>query len=200
MTRGTSQRRRRDPRDGGARPQAVALRHGERALTYGELDERSNRLAQALAGAGARRRDPGRLSRPLARPRSLNCCSPRARPARWLVPLNWRLAAPELAPCSRTRGAPLLVAGPAYREMAEDCSPGCRRRRADRAVGDEYEADAGGTRAAIPGGRGEAGDVVVQMYTSGTTGVPKGVLTTQRNLAAATLNVPAWRFDGRPSA
>jgi long-chain acyl-CoA synthetase len=25
--------------------------------------------------------------------------------------------------------------------------------------------------------------------------VPKGVLTTQRNLAAATLNVPAWRFD-----
>jgi long-chain acyl-CoA synthetase len=33
------------------------------------------------------------------------------------------------------------------------------------------------------------------LYTSGTTGVPKGVLTTQRNLAAATLNVSAWRFD-----
>ena len=33
------------------------------------------------------------------------------------------------------------------------------------------------------------------MYTSGTTGVPKGVLTTHRNLAAATLNVPVWRFD-----
>ena len=46
-----------------------------------------------------------------------------------------------------------------------------------------------------PGGRGAADDPVLQMYTSGTTGVPKGVLTTHRNLAAATLNVPVWRFD-----
>jgi long-chain acyl-CoA synthetase len=33
------------------------------------------------------------------------------------------------------------------------------------------------------------------MYTSGTTGVPKGVLTTHRNLAAACLHVPVWSFD-----
>ena len=36
----------------------VALRHGERELTYAQLDQRSSRLAQALlaggAGAGAR--------------------------------------------------------------------------------------------------------------------------------------------------
>src|SRR3954447_10138096 len=34
------------------RPDAVALRHGERAITYAELGDRSNRLAQALAAAG----------------------------------------------------------------------------------------------------------------------------------------------------
>ena len=34
------------------RPEAVALCHGERELGYGELDERSNRLAQALLASG----------------------------------------------------------------------------------------------------------------------------------------------------
>ena len=52
-----------------------------------------------------------------------------------------------------------------------------------------------------PGGRGAADEPVLQMYTSGTTGVPKGVLTTHRNLAAATLNVAGLGLRrGRPSA
>jgi long-chain acyl-CoA synthetase len=60
---------------------------------------------------------------------------------------------------------------------------------------DDYEARLASADAVDPGGRGAADEPVLQMYTSGTTGVPKGVLTTHRNLAAATLNAPGWGFD-----
>ena len=47
------------------RPEAVALRDGERELVYGDLDERSNRLAQALRGERRGGRHARRLPRPL---------------------------------------------------------------------------------------------------------------------------------------
>ena len=111
------------------------------------------------------------------------------------VPLNWRLAAAELTRIVADAAAPLLIAGQAFAGAASDVAAAVSQPLEVVSVGDEYEAWLASFDAVDPGGRGEAGDPVVQMYTSGTTGVPKGVLTTQRNLAAATLNVPAWRFD-----
>jgi polyhydroxyalkanoate synthase len=48
--------------------------------------------------------------------------------------------------------------------------------------------------------RGAAGDVIVQMYTSGTTGVPKGVLTTHGNLAVTAQTSRRWRSTSARSA
>ncbi len=174
------------------RPEALALRHAaERELTYGELDERSNRLAQALlargVGAGTRVAYLDRSS-----PEVVELLFAASKIGAVLVPLNWRLAPPELAAVLADARAPLLIAGPTFREVAE-------RVGAPEliVVGEGYERWLAAHEPRDPGGRGEAGDVIVQMYTSGTTGVPKGVLTTHANLAAAAHTSQFWAFDDR---
>ncbi|MDT4999710.1 MAG: hypothetical protein QOK12_1815 [Mycobacterium sp.] len=66
----------------------------------------------------------------------------------------------------------------------------------DGAEGDEYEAV---LASATPVGRGadvESDDVCIVMYSSGTTGRPKGVLLTQANLIAHTVNgQEGFEFD-----
>src|ERR671931_1741473 len=171
------------------RPDRVALRHGERELTYAQLNERSSRLAQALlAGglsAGSRVAYLGRSA-----PEVIELLFAVAKIGAVIVPLNWRLSPRELAGVLADAQAPLLIADAAYRDIAERLAP-----EALRIVGDDYESWLRGHEALDPGGRGEPHDVVVQMYTSGTTGVPKGVLTTHRNLTAAAETSPLWQFD-----
>jgi long-chain acyl-CoA synthetase len=178
------------------RPEVVALRHGERELTYAELHERSNRLAQALlasgAGAGTRVAYLDRSS-----PEVVELLFAASKIGAVLVPLNWRLAAPELGAVLADAQAPLLIAGPGFREIAhgvvERLSPA-----PDLVVlGEVYERRLAAFEPRDPGGRGEAGDVIIQMYTSGTTGVPKGVLTTHGNLAVTAQTSRRWAFDER---
>ena len=174
------------------RGDVVALRAGERALTYAELDERSNRLAQALLAAGV-----GRGSRVAyldrTAPEVVELLFATAKIGAVTVPLNWRLAKTEIAAVLDDSQAPVLIAGSDHAELARELS-------ADRAVelvlvAENYEPLLAAHEPLDPGHRGEASDVVVQMYTSGTTGVPKGVLTTHRNLTAAAETSPLWQFD-----
>ena len=155
------------------RPHAVALRHGERELTYAGLHERSSRLAQALlasgVAAGTRVAYLGRTA-----PEVIELLFAVSKVGAVIVPLNWRLAPPELAGVLENAQAPLLIADAAYRETARGLT--APSGLGLRIVGEDYEASLAEHDAVDPGGRGEPGDVVVQMYTSGTTGVPKGVL------------------------
>jgi long-chain acyl-CoA synthetase len=77
------------------RPDHVALRHGDRELTYAQLDGRSNRLAQALLaeglGAGSRVAYLGRSA-----PEVIELLFAVAKLGAVIVPLNWRLSPREL--------------------------------------------------------------------------------------------------------
>ena len=175
-------------REAARRPDAVALRHGERELSYARLDERSSRLAQALLASGVVAGDRvaylGRTA-----PEVIELLLAVSKIGAVIVPLNWRLSPRELAQVLADSRARLLIADAGYAELAKALT--------ERAivVPDDYEPWVRAHEPVDPGGRGEPGDVIVQMYTSGTTGVPKGVLTTHANLAACAATSAWWGFD-----
>jgi long-chain acyl-CoA synthetase len=177
-----------------SRPDVVAIRCGPRTLTYAELDDRSNRLAQALLGAGVKAGDRvAHLDR--TAPEIVELLFAASKIGAVTVPLNWRLATAELEKIVADAGCNVMIAGPAYREATRQIAAEVPQRLEVVDTGDEYEQRLEVHPPTDPGHSGAASDVAVQMYTSGTTGLPKGVLTTQRNLAAAYLSADLWAFD-----
>ena len=178
------------------RPDVVAIRCGARTLTYAELDERSSRLAQALLAAGVHAGDRiAHLDR--TAPEIVELLFAASKIGAVTVPLNWRLAPAELETIVADAGCTVMIAGAGYREVALEIAAGVPQRLEVVETGVEYEGRLAAHAATDPGHRGAPSDVSVQMYTSGTTGLPKGVLTTQRNLAAAYLSAEVWAFDSQ---
>lgn len=169
------------------RPDAQALWFEGEAISYAELDRLSSQCAQALTAAGVK---PGDRVGTIAKGNAdffvlwFGCLKVRA----CLTPVNWRLAPPEVAFILRDAGARLLVAGSDYAEMIEGLDlpelatvvqfePGHARWPG---FGDWIGAQA----AADPRLEALPDDDVIQLYTSGTTGLPTGVQLTETNYAA----------------
>ena len=180
------------------RGDAVAIALGDRELTFAALDERSSRLARALSDSGV---GPGDRVAYLDRtaPEVIEVLFAVSKIGAVIVPMNWRLAGPELSAVLADSTARVLITGAEFSEIAAELIAERNRSAELITVGargaDGYERWLSAQDALDPGHRGDADDVVVQMYTSGTTGVPKGVLTTHRNLAAAAETSPRWGFD-----
>ena len=182
-------------------PDDEAVTFMDRTWTWSQWHERIRRLAGALTERGVKRGDVVAFldkNHPACVETTLAASSLGAATAI----INFRLAADEMDYVLNDSGAKLLIVG-------AELKPGVEKIRDKLAGvellievtpegkdGDEYEAM---LAAATPVDRSsdvDPDDVCIIMYSSGTTGRPKGVSLTQANMIAHTVNAfEGWELE-----
>ena len=167
----------------------TAFIEGDRRVSYADFDRRTDQLAQALRETGVRPGD--RVGALMVNSVAfLETMFAAAKLGAIFAPMNFRLAAPEVTFLLADSGADVFVWSHECSNLARDALAGEGVRVQTRVVvgGEPVEGEldfeelvAGGTPTA-PGIDVDGRDVCALMYTSGTTGRPKGVMLTHDNL------------------
>ncbi|WP_063045513.1 acyl-CoA synthetase [Nocardia pseudovaccinii] len=175
-----------------------ALTFEGRTRTYGELLSRIDRLAAALRTRGVSHGD--RVAFLGAnQPAFLETLLATARLGAVFVPLNFRLAGPELAFIIRDSGANTLVTDSAHQptidKIRHELTTHCYLIVGPAEAGWENYEDLIATHSALPAPDSVLADeTAIIMYTSGTTGRPKGVILSHANLWWSNINLLS-QFD-----
>jgi len=168
------------------RPDKAAIICDDRTLTYGDLDNETNRVANALIAAGVGSQDRvGFIGKNI--PEYFTLTYGAAKINAVSVAVNWRLAPPEMAYIlDNAETKVVVVEGEFIEHLASMDLP---RNPLIIAVGGESEhatyadwiADASTDDPNYPT---DIDDTGVQLYTSGTTGLPKGAELSNRNFGS----------------
>jgi long-chain acyl-CoA synthetase len=181
------------------RPDKVAIVQGELRMTWAELDRRSSRVANALAAAGVVAgdrvafidRNGFEYFEVMFGAAKLNAVT---------VNVNWRLAPPEVAWIANDAEAEVFIFGADFADVVaqvRDELPSvrtlvCLGEVAGFEAYESWLSDDDADPASPQGG----GDVAFQLYSSGTTGMPKGVMLSNDNLFALLPDAQQiWGFD-----
>jgi fatty-acyl-CoA synthase len=169
----------------------TALVHGDRRYSYGQLAERSWRLANALRAAGLGKRDRVATLLPNS-PAMLEAHYGVPAAGGILVTVNFRLASAEVGYILDHSGARFLVVDAEFDDLIAplDLSGVTVIRCLDTgAPGDPYEEFLADAAPEMPASWLEDEEETISInYTSGTTGRPKGVQYTYRGAYLNALN------------
>ncbi len=176
-------------------PDKVAARDLERAMTYRQWNARACRLANALGGLGLAQGDRVAV---LAynRVEWTEIYAAAAKSGLVAVPINFRLTGPEVRYIVEDCGAAALIVEDALIPVAESIRettalPADRFIAVDRAAGSagwrDYEDLLGAGADSEPDATVLPDDPWCIMYTSGTTGNPKGAIRGHRGMAMLAL-------------
>jgi long-chain acyl-CoA synthetase len=169
-------------------PNLEAIRENGRSITYRELDASTTALANGLISLGV---SPGDRVAILDKNSAdyLELLWALTKTGAVAAPVNWRLVQREVHQIAGDAGATMIIAGEEFRGAADGVGA--------RVMGfDELpRIDGGDPRRDVPG------EVVWQLYTSGTTGLPKGAMLTHDNLFVCmpgiTIEAPEMVQGGR---
>ncbi|GAA0504688.1 long-chain-fatty-acid--CoA ligase [Paractinoplanes deccanensis] len=178
------------------RPDAPAVMHDGGTITYAELDARSDAVAAALAARGIGPGAPVALQLPNI-PEFPIAYYGILKAGAVVVPVNVLLRAPEIAHQLRDSGARLFitwagVAGEAAKGAAEAGLP------SPYIVDGSIEELSAPVTEPFPLCPREPGDTAAIVYTSGTTGLPKGAELTHFQLYM-NADIPGRLFEIKPA-
>jgi fatty-acyl-CoA synthase len=167
------------------RPDWAALSQDDAHFTYAQLEERTAIIATMLLGLGLKKGDRvawiGKNS-----DLYFALFYGAARAGIVMVPVGWRLAPAEWAYIAKDTGARIMFAGQGFEAGVQ--ALGDQTATVERVIG---EVEARQLIAATPRAPFDdvgPDDAALQLYTSGTTGNPKGAVLSNRNLFALRKN------------
>jgi long-chain acyl-CoA synthetase len=184
-------------RQRGTRP---AITYGDRTISWAELDARSSRVAQGLRAAGLAEQDRVAFVDKNG-PEYFEVLFGGGKANIVNVAVNWRLAPAEMAYIINDAEARLLFVGAEFLGHLRQMEDSLKRVEQVIVLGahprhEAYEAWLARHPADDPARPSARDDVAMQLYTSGTTGLPKGAMLTNANLGTLMPHVgPWWQFD-----
>jgi acyl-CoA synthetase (AMP-forming)/AMP-acid ligase II len=168
----------------------IAFTYGDEDISFAELDRGANRVANGLVALGVK---PGERVAFLGKnhPLYFEAFLGAARIGAVMTPVNWRLAPPEVAYILDNCQARVAFVGEGFAEVLASIRSDCPQVEQVIGIdardfsGTDYRTWRDGFPSTPPAHRVRAEDDALQLYTSGTTGKPKGAVITHGSILSS---------------